>query len=69
MPMLNCYVTEDDMRELLMESQRSGRKVEELAEAAISNAICEARRVERRHMKPPPEYPFINGPSGARLPR
>lgn len=47
MPMLQCYVSEDDLRTLQIESDRSGRKVEELAEAAISNAVCEARRSDQ----------------------
>lgn len=43
MPSLYCYVSTEDMAELKAEAERSGRQVQELAEAAISNACCEAR--------------------------
>jgi len=43
MPIICCYVSEADEKELLAEAARSGRTVDELAEAAIANACSESR--------------------------
>lgn len=40
---LNCYVDEDTLRDLQLAAHQTGRKVEELAEAAIQNAAIEFR--------------------------
>lgn len=50
MPILRCYVSDDDLQELRAESERSGRKVEELAEAVIMDAI-----IKNHHRCPPRE--------------
>lgn len=39
MPVLNCYISDEDSRLLERISEETGRKQDELAEAAISEAI------------------------------
>lgn len=41
MPILNCYVDDEDMKWLEKASVETGRSIENLAEAAISNASIE----------------------------
>lgn len=53
MPMLSVYVSDDDMRRLLWHSAQLGRTPEELAEAAVSEGICNANRENPMPMPPP----------------
>ena len=52
MPMIRVCLSEDDYRDLLMMAQERGRSIEDLAEAAVENAILEARPRRRRE----PDY-------------
>jgi hypothetical protein len=41
MPIINCYIDDDTLQLLREASDAMGRKVEELAEAAIANAAID----------------------------
>lgn len=63
MPVLRCFVSDDDLRFLREEANRRGSDPERLAEAAIENAVLEARR--ERHG---PRCPRCNSPDPKRHP-
>lgn len=46
---LQCYVDDDTLLSLRVASAETGRKVEELAEAAIANAAIEYRNARPSH--------------------
>lgn len=54
MPVLTCYVDDETLRWLERASIETGRKIEELAEAAIWNAAI-AFKVDRLYATPPAE--------------
>ncbi|MCW5692553.1 MAG: hypothetical protein KIT48_09320 [Pseudolabrys sp.] len=48
MPILKCYISDDNLRHLRIMASERGREAEDLAEAAIENAILEALPRGRR---------------------
>lgn len=56
MPILQCYVSDDNLRFLREEAERRSTNPEWLAEAAIENAICEARRSQPTRGSETPPY-------------
>ena len=61
MPMIRVCLSEDDYRDLLLMAQERGRAIEDLAEAAIENAIMEARPRARR--EPDYDHRTVNTPT------
>jgi hypothetical protein len=48
MPVISCYVDDETLRVLRLASEDTGRKVEELAEAAIEGAAIEYKKIRPR---------------------
>lgn len=44
MPILQCYISDEDLKQLQHVSKKLGRGVADLAESAISEAACQSIR-------------------------